>query len=84
MPSLGTETPRKEGFVVKYNFSYYLPPHFHTFFLHLFISFADKLFSGSGRVLKKSQVALSPVLKVDAHGAHVRGTKESWGDRKAG
>ena len=25
-----------------------------------------------------------PVLKVDAHGAHVRGTKESWGDQKAG
>ena len=26
----------------------------------------------------------TPVLKVDAHGAHVRGTKESWGDQKAG
>ena len=26
----------------------------------------------------------APVLKVDAHGAHVRGTKESWGDQKAG
>ena len=26
----------------------------------------------------------SPVLKVDSHGAHVRGTKESWGDQKAG
>ena len=26
----------------------------------------------------------SPVLKVCAHGAHVRGTKASWGDQKAG
>ena len=26
----------------------------------------------------------APVLKVDAHGAHMRGTKESWGDQKAG
>ena len=25
-----------------------------------------------------------PVLKVDAHGAHVRRTKESWEDQKAG
>ena len=29
-------------------------------------------------------VGYVPVLKVDAHGAHVRGTKESWGDPKAG
>ena len=27
---------------------------------------------------------VSPVLKVDAHGAHVRRTKESWEDQKAG
>ena len=27
---------------------------------------------------------LLPVLKVDAHGAHVRGTKENWGHQKAG
>ena len=26
----------------------------------------------------------APVLKVNAHGAHVRGTKASWGDQKAG
>ena len=25
-----------------------------------------------------------PVLKIDAHGAHVRRTKESWEDQKAG
>ena len=29
-------------------------------------------------------VGYVPVLKVVAHGAHVRGTKESWGDPKAG
>ena len=31
-----------------------------------------------------SWVGPDPVLKVNAHGAHVRGTKESWGDQKAG
>ena len=25
-----------------------------------------------------------PVLEIDAHGAHVRRTKESWEDQKAG
>ena len=28
--------------------------------------------------------ALAPVLKVYPHAAHVRGTKASWGDQKAG
>ena len=37
--------------------------------------------SGSGRPKKKP---LTPVLKVDAHCAHVRRTKESWEDQKAG
>ena len=32
----------------------------------------------------RTQTKTSPVLKVDAHGAHVRETKESWGDQKAG
>ena len=31
-----------------------------------------------------SSGAKFPVLKVYAHGAHVRGTKASWGDQKAG
>ena len=26
----------------------------------------------------------APVLKIDAHGAHVRGTKQVWGDQRAG
>ena len=37
--------------------------------------------SGSGRPKK---APLTPVLKVDAHCAHVRRTKESWEDQKAG
>ena len=29
-------------------------------------------------------VRITPVLEIDAHGAHVRRTKESWEDQKAG
>ena len=33
---------------------------------------------------RKAEEEEDPVLKVDAHGAHVRRTKESWEDQKAG
>ena len=29
-------------------------------------------------------MSITPVLNVYAHGAHVRGTKASWGNQKAG
>ena len=32
----------------------------------------------------KQGMILYPVLEIDAHGAHVRRTKESWDDQKAG
>ena len=44
------------------------------------------LFTGLGGegLGPKSMGRAGPVLKVDAHGAHVRRTKESWEDQKAG
>ena len=46
----------------------------------------DKKIKGKGFQLTqiRNMSLLLPVLKVDAHGAHVRGTKKSWGDQKAG
>ena len=41
------------------------------------------IFSYRKEILAKKTTA-APVLKVYAHGAHVRGTKASWGDQKAG
>ena len=39
---------------------------------------------GLGHLLLKIQPPFGPVLEIDAHGAHVRRTKESWEDQKAG
>ena len=55
MSSLGTETPRKEGFGVKYNFSYYLPPPFPYFLSpSLYILHGQIIFRVRSGIEKKS------------------------------
>ena len=53
---------------------------FHTNIWHkaLYETFVHYFDTRPGEALR------GPVLKVDAHSAHVRGTEESWGDQKAG
>ena len=38
---------------------------------------------GLGHLLLKIRPPFGPVLEIDAHGAHVRRTKESWEEQKA-
>ena len=50
------------------------------------VSFSAQIGGPEGLALAQVQweKMQPPVLKVDAHGAHVRRTKESWEDQKAG
>ena len=57
-----------------------IPPEINTIMTIIIIV----IIIGLNITVQLYRTGYSPVLKVDAHDAHVRGTKESWGDQKAG
>ena len=67
-------------------FRRFSPPCARTFTADFSACCSDLLFRRSAFLrscLRRYDGVGRPVLKIDAHGAHVRGTKQVWGDQKA-